>query len=393
MTFYRAIGQLPRKRHTQFRSPDGRLYRDEMIGKEGFSSDFSLLYHNNAPTDVVSIDAWELPDQESRPNSPLMPRLLHTHKLDQGGDAIRNRQLLAANSDLRVSYVVADRPSPLYRNVTGDELYFVESGRARIETVFGVLEVAARDFVVMPMAVIHRVVPVGDEPLRLLIAAAKGSIRPPRRYVSERGQFLENSPYSEHDLRPPTEPFVVDEGGNVDVYVRHHHGGSRYVYANHPFDVVGWDGYLYPYAFNMDEFQPYTNRNNQPPTNFEVFEASGFVVCAMVPHVDSYHPETALVPLAHTNVDSDELMFWVNAASGPRAGYGIDDGAITWHPGGFTHGPRTGELEKADAAHQPGAIKIRNIHAVMIDTFQPLEVGDAALACENDDYLSNWHGA
>ncbi|NEC85070.1 homogentisate 1,2-dioxygenase [Streptomyces sp. SID12501] len=393
MPFYRAVGALPPKRHVQFRSPEGRLYREEEIGKEGFSSDFAILYHNNAPTDVVSIDTWELPDQESRPNNPLVPRLLYTHKLDQGGDAVLSRRLLAANSDLRVSYVVADRPSPLYRNVSGDELYFVESGQARVETVFGVLEVGALDFVVMPRAVIHRVVPVGEEPLRLLISEARGSVRTPRRYLSDQGQFLEHSPYNERDLRAPAEPFVVDEGGDVDVYVRHRHGGTRYTYANHPFDVVGWDGCLYPYAFDMAEFQPYTNRLHQPPTNFQAFEAPGFVVCAAVPHATEYHPDAVPVPGAHTNVDSDELLFWTEAAGGARSGHGINAGAITWHPGGFTHGPRAGELERAVAAYQPGVIEMRDMWAVMIDTFQPLEVGEAALACENGSYLSSWRGA
>jgi len=269
----------------------------------------------------------------------------------------------------------------------------VESGQARVETVLGALEVGALDFVVMPTAVIHRVVPVGDEPLRLLISGSQGSIRPPRRYLSDRGQFLENSPYNERDLRAPVEPLVADEGGDVDVYVRHRHGGSRYRYANHPFDVAGWDGYLYPYAFSLDEFQPYTNRLHQPPSNFQAFEAPGFAVCALVPHASEYHPEAVPVPGAHTNVDSDELMFWADAASGPRSGHGINAGAVTWHPGGFTHGPRAGELEKAVAAYQPGVLQMRDIRAVMIDTFQPLEVGEAAFACENGNYFSSWRGA
>ncbi|KXX55887.1 homogentisate 1,2-dioxygenase [Rhodococcus sp. LB1] len=393
MPSYRHAGTLPAKRHTQMRAPDGRLYQEEEIGKAGFSSDFSLLYHLNAPTDVKAVESWDEEGQGVRPNHPLLPRQMNTHKLDQGGDTTTSRKLLAANADLRMSYVAADRPSPLYRNVGGDELYCLESGTARMESVFGALDLGPGDLLVMPRGVIHRITPTGPEPARIFVAESRGSIDPPRRYRSDVGQFLERSPYNERDLRVPTAPLVSVEAGSVEVYVRHPDGNSRYTYANHPFDVVGWDGYLYPYAFNIDEFQPYTNRLHHPPPNHQVFEAPGFVVCAYVPHVAEYHPDAVPVPYAHTNVDCDELMFWVAEATGPRAGHGIGEGAITLHPGGFTHGPRPGEIEKAVAAQKPGVLRMRDIRAIMIDTFAPLQIGESALQCERNDYLSSWHGA
>jgi homogentisate 1,2-dioxygenase len=391
MPYYRAVGDIPRKRHTQFRKSDGGLYREELMGIEGFSSDSALLYHHHSPCDVVDVQPWDLTEQ-TRPNYPLMPRLLQTHKLDAGGDPVTGRRLLAVNPDVRVSYVAADKPSPLYRNAIGDELYYVESGSGRCETVFGVLEVGTGDFVVMPTSATHRWVPTGDQPLRLLIVESTGTIRAPKRYVSERGQFLEHAPYCERDLRAPTKPHIVEEH-DVDVLVRHRAGGTRYTYANHPFDVVGWDGSLYPHVFNVSDFEPITGRIHQPPPTFQAFEGPHFVICAFVPHKVEYHPDAVIVPYNHANVDSDELMFHPLAAPGGRDGHGVTEGAITWHPAGFIHGPHTGELEGAVKAYNRGLVEIKSLHAVMVDTFRPLEVGEGALACDVPDYLSSWRGA
>lgn len=392
MPYYRSLGQVPHKRHVQFRKPDGGLYREELMGTEGFSSDSALLYHTYAPTDLVGVDIWDITSQHTTPNHPLKPRLVHTHKVDEGGDAVTGRRLLASNQDVRVSYVAADRPSPLYRNAIGDELYFVESGTARLETVFGVLDVGPRDFVIMPTSATHRWAPTGAEPVRLLIAESTGRIRPPKRYLSTHGQFLEHSPYCERDLRAPSEPFTV-EGTDVEVYVRHRTGGTRYTYAHHPFDVVGWDGHLYPYVFSMDDFEPIIGRIHQPPPTFQAFEAPGFVICSFVPHKVEYHPDAVIVPYNHANVDSDELMFYVEAAGGARSGHGIETGAITWHPAGFIHGPHTDELERSVEAYNAGRIEIKNLRAVMIDTFRPLDLGEAALSSEDSGYLASWRNA
>jgi homogentisate 1,2-dioxygenase len=391
MPYYRRVGEVPHKRHTQFRRPDGGLYREELMGIEGFSADSALLYHRNSPSDVVAVEAWDI-SENIRPNHPLMPRLLDTHRLDVGGDAVTGRHLLAANSDVRVYYVAADAPSPLYRNATGDELYYVESGTGRCETVFGVLEAGEGDFVIIPTSATHRWVPTGQQPLRLLVVESTGSIRPPKRYLSDSGQFLEHSPYCERDVRAPAEPHLV-EGENVDVYVRHRAGGTRYTCAHHPFDVIGWDGCLYPHAFNASDFEPITGRIHQPPPTFQAFEAPNFVICSFVPHAVEYHPDAVIVPYNHANVDSDELMFHPKPAPGGRDGHGITAGAISWHPAGFIHGPHTGELELAVNAYNKGLVNLKPLHAVMVDTFRPLDVGIAALGIDAPDYLSSWRGA
>ncbi|MFE6925462.1 homogentisate 1,2-dioxygenase [Nocardia sp. NPDC057663] len=390
MPYYRSVGEVPRKRHTQFKQPDGTLYREELMGTEGFSADSALLYHRHSPSDVLTAEAWEIDGDHGRPNHPLVPRLLQTHELDVGGDAVTGRRLLADNADVRISYVAADQPSPLYRNAIGDELYFVESGIARCESVFGVLEVGPGDYVVMPTSTTHRWVPTAEgEPTRLLIVESRGTIRAPRRYVSDRGQFLEHSPYCERDLRSPEAP-LLDEGDSVEVLVRHHTGGTRYVCAKHPFDVVGWDGCLYPYAFNVADFEPISGRIHQPPPTFQTFEGPNFVICSFVPHKAEYHPDAVIVPYHHANVDSDELMFY---GDGGRGGHGITEGSITWHPAGFVHGPHIDELEMSTAMYNDGLVDIKPLNAVMIDTFRPLNVAPDALAVDDPGYLSTWRTA
>src|SRR5882672_5981986 len=221
MPYYRRVGELTDKRHTQFRQPDGSLYAEELMGQEGFSADSSLLYHRGLPTAIVAAEEFDPPTWSRTANRPLKPRHLRTHKLDAGsGDAVLGRAHLLANDDCQISYAVSDAPSPLYRNAVGDECLYVESGAATIESTFGALAVTEGDYVVIPTSVIHRIVPTGDSPLRTLIVAATGHIGPPKRYLSTRGQFLEASPYCERDLRAPAEP-LLREGTDVEVYVQH----------------------------------------------------------------------------------------------------------------------------------------------------------------------------
>src|SRR5262245_41406317 len=220
MPYYRRAGEIPRKRHTQFRRPDGGLYAEELMGQEGFSSDSSLLYHRHLPTAIVAAEEYEPPAWSRIANRPLKPRHFVTHKLDAGAtDPILGRQHLMANDDCRISYAVADAPSPLYRNAIGDECVYIESGAARFESTFGSLDAATGDYVIIPTSVIHRVVPTGPDPLRTLVVEATGHIGPPKRYLSVRGQLLEHAPYCERDLRAPEEPLLRDES-NVEVYVQ-----------------------------------------------------------------------------------------------------------------------------------------------------------------------------
>jgi homogentisate 1,2-dioxygenase len=388
MTYYRSVGEIPRKRHTQFRRDDGGLFAEELMGIEGFSHSSALLYHRHLPTAIVDASVWAEADRSSTPNHPLLPRHLRTHELAHppGTDAVTGRRLLMSNADVRLLYVVADSPSPLYRNATGDELCYVESGHGTLESVFGALDVGPGDYVLLPTSTTHRWVPASaQDPLRLLVSEASGHVGPPRRYLSPRGQYLEHSPYCERDLRAPTDPLIV-EAEDVEVLVRHRQGGTRYTYANHPFDVVGWDGALYPYAFNIADFEPITGRLHQPPPVHQTFEGPGFVVCSFVPRLFDYHPLSIPAPYNHANVDSDEMIFYVGGDFMSRKGAGIEQGSITLHPGGFTHGPQPGSVEASIGAERTEEV------AVMVDTFRPLDLAPAAAECEDQGYAWSWSG-
>ncbi|WP_181784357.1 homogentisate 1,2-dioxygenase [Pseudonocardia pini] len=393
MAFYRRVGDVPPKRHTQHRGPDGGLYREELMGEEGFSSDSALLYHRGVPSAIVDATAWELPDQTLTENRPLLPRHLKLHTLfsDDGKaqDAVTGRRLLLGNADVRISYVVAGQPSPLYRDAVGDELVYVESGTATVETVFGTLAAHRGDFVLLPRSTTHRWLPTGSDPVQLYVIEASSHLAPPSRYLSRFGQFLENAPYCERDLHGPTEPLLA-EGEDVEVLVRHRGSrgivGTRYVYPTHPFDVVGWDGCLYPFTFDVADFEPITGRVHQPPTVHQVFEGAGLVVCAFVPRKVDYHPLAVPVPYYHSNVDSDEVMFYCGGDYEARKGSGIALGSVSLHPGGHSHGPQPGAIEPALGAERFDEL------AVMVDTFRPLELGEGGLAAEDPGYPWSWSG-
>jgi homogentisate 1,2-dioxygenase len=381
--YYRRAGETPRKRHAQFRRPDGALYAEELMGEEGFSGESALLYHRNPPTAVLRAEAVAAPAATLAPNEPLLPRHFRTHELPVGGDAVTGRRLLLANDDVRISYVTADAPSELYRNALGDEIVFIEARRARLESVYGVLEVDTGDYVVVPAGTTHRWIPSEKSPVRALVVEARGHVGPPARYLSPRGQFLEHAPYSERDLRAPTEPLVVDPA-EATVLVRHRDGMTRYTYAHHPFDVVGWDGCLYPYAFSIHDFEPIVKRFHAPPPVHQTFEGPHFVMCSFCPRPFDFDPEAIAVPYNHANVDSDEVLFYVGGDFMSRKGSGIGLGSISLHPSGFIHGPQPGSVEAAIG--QPRTDE----YAVMLDTFQPLFLGDAARAIEDENYAWTW---
>ncbi|TVT21393.1 homogentisate 1,2-dioxygenase [Amycolatopsis rhizosphaerae] len=394
MAYYRQVGEIPPKRHTQFRTPDGGLYYEELMGEEGFSSDSSLLYHRHIPSALVDASPWQLPDLSTQANHPLKPRHLKLHELFPGEewkrhDVVTGRRLVLGNSDVRLSYVVAGEPSPLYRNAIGDECAYVESGEGVVETVFGVLPFRTGDYVVLPRATTHRWVPSGDAPLRVYLIEANSHIVPARRYLSKWGQFLEHAPFCERDLHGPAEPLLA-EGEDVEVLVKHRGGagivGTRYVYPRHPFDVVGWDGCLYPYTFNISDFEPITGRVHQPPPAHQVFEGEGFVVCNFVPRKVDYHPLAIPVPYYHSNVDSDEVMFYCGGNYEARKGSGIGQGSVSLHPGGHAHGPQPGAYERSIG------VEFFDELAVMVDTFRPLELGEGAGATEDEGYAWTWSG-
>jgi homogentisate 1,2-dioxygenase len=396
MAHYRQVGDVPPKRHTQFRRPDGRLYSEELMGEEGFSSDSSLLYHRGVPSSLVDARPWQLPDQATTPNSPLVPRHLKLHDLfpveeHKAVDPVTGRRLVLGNADVRISYAVSSLSSPLYRNAIGDECVFVERGSATVETVFGALQVGPGDYVVLPRATTHRWIPTGDEPLRTYAIEASGHIAPPRRYLSRYGQFLEHAPYCERDLRAPAEPLLA-EGTDVEVYVKHRGNGPTglagtvHVVPEHPFDVVGWDGCLYPYAFSVADFEPITGRVHQPPPVHQVFEGPNFVICNFVPRKVDYHPLAVPVPYYHSNVDSDEIMFYVAGDYEARKGSGIGKGSVTVHPGGHSHGPQPAAVEASLGAEYFDEL------AVMVDTFRPLGLGEGGTAVDDGCYAWSWSG-
>jgi homogentisate 1,2-dioxygenase len=387
---YRRAGSIPPKRHTQHRSPDGALFREELMGEEGFSSDSSLLYHVGVPSAITSARRWELPDQATTPNEPLLARHLKLHDLFDGGagrDIVTGRRLVLGNADVRISYVQAAETSPLYRNATGDECVFIESGTGTLETVFGHLDFGPGDYLIVPRATTHRWV-LGDD-VRAYCIEANSHISPPKRYLSRFGQLLEHAPYCERDLRGPGEPEVREES-DVEVLIKHRgsgHGGlsgSVHVVPQHPFDVVGWDGCLYPYAFNVADFEPITGRVHQPPPVHQVFEGNNFVVCNFVPRKVDYHPLAIPVPYYHSNVDSDEVMFYVAGDYEARKGSGIGRGSVSLHPGGHSHGPQPAAIEASLGAESFDEL------AVMVDTFRPLELGEGGTACDDGQYALSW---
>lgn len=389
MAYYRSVGSIPRTRHTQHRDPDGNLYREELFGEEGFSSDSSLLYHRGTPSAITDSQIWQLPDLSLTPNHPLKPIHLTLHTLFADGDEadpVTGRRLVLGNGDVRISYVVTGTaPSAIYRNGIGDECVFIESGSGTVETVFGVLPYRAGDYVVIPRATDHRWVPA--EPSRLYPIEANSHIAPPKRFLSRYGQLLEHAPYCERDLHGPVEPFV-QEGENVDVLVKHRTSagivGTRLTYATHPFDVVGWDGCLYPYTFNIEDYMPLTGKVHQPPPAHQVFEGHNFVICNFLPRKVDYHPLSIPVPYFHSNVDSDEVMFYVAGDYEARKGSGIAAGSISLHPGGHSHGPQPGAVEGSLGA------EYFDETAVMVDTFAPLELGEAGRASDDGVYAWSW---
>jgi len=393
VAYYRSVGDVPRTRHTAFRDETGQLRYEELMGEEGFSSDSSLLYHRGVPSAIVDSQVWELPDLSTTPNHPIKPRHLKLHEVPAGGDPVTGRRLVLGNGDVRISYVVTDAPSAYYRNAVGDECVYVEDGSGTVETSFGVLTYRAGDYVVIPRATTHRWLPsdVDGELSRLYAIEANSHISPPKRYLSRFGQLLEHAPYCERDLFGPEEP-LVEDGTDVEVLVKHRGNGpsglvgTRLTYATHPLDVVGWDGCLYPYTFNVEDFMPITGKVHQPPPVHQVFEGTNFVVCNFCPRKVDYHEQSIPVPYYHSNVDSDEVMFYVGGDYEARKGSGIDLGSISLHPGGYAHGPQPSAIEASIGVEYFDEL------AVMVDTFRPLELGEAGRAVEDPAYAWTWAG-
>jgi homogentisate 1,2-dioxygenase len=392
MPYYRVAGEIPRKRHVRFRGPDGNLYAEELMGEEGFVSDSSLLYHQHPPTAIVKSEGLGDAAGEAAltPNHPLLPRHFRTQDLPVGGDLVLGRQLMMANDDVRISFAAADEDSELYRNSAGDETVYLRSGAATFESVYGRIDAGPGDYVVVPRGTIHRWRPAAGG-VHALVIEARGHIRPPKRYLSQYGQFLEHAPYSERDFRGPDGPLLTG-GEDVPVIVRNRDGLTRLTYAHHPFDVVGWDGYLYPYAFNIADFEPIVKRTHAPPPVHQTFEGPNFVICSFCPRPFDFDPDAVPIPYNHHNVDSDEMMYYVAGDYSARKGSGVGLGSITLHPSGTTHGPQPGAVEAVIKGLAEGQTSTDET-AVMIDTFRPLLLAEPVRVAEDPEYPWSWANA
>ena len=381
MGYYRQVGDVPRKRHTVFRGADGEVLVEELIGSDGFSADSALLYHRRSPSALVAIEGVDGAPVSLTANHPLSPWHFRTTDLDDGVDLVRGRVVLLGNDAVLISVARATQSSELYRNATADELVYVQTGQGVVETVFGALAVRSGDYVVIPRGTTHRWVVA--EAMATLVIECRGHVNAPKRYLSANGQFLEHAPYCERDLRAPGAPLIA-EGEAVGVLVRSQAGLSRHVYRYHPFDVVGWDGALYPYALSIHDFEPIVGRVHQPPPVHQTFEAPGLVVCSFVPRPYDFHPESVKVPYHHSNVDSDEVLFYSAGEFASRSGSGIGVGSITLHPRGFVHGPQPGSRERVADKERTDEL------AVMVDTFEPLSLTDRARSIGDPNYVQSW---
>jgi homogentisate 1,2-dioxygenase len=382
MPFYRSVGEVPRKRHLRVAQSGGGYLHEELMGTEGFSAESALLYHRHSPSAIVAAEPVAGGRRCFEPDSPLVPRHLRTGALAGGGDPVLERTPLLGNGDLVLSWMSADTSGPIYRNACGDELVFVHDGGARLESSFGVLEVAPGDYVVIPAGTTHRWRP-GPGGMRALVLEAAGHVTLPAKYLSGRGQLLEGAPFSERDLRGPDAPFI-EEGEEVSVLVRNRAGLTRHVHAHHPFDVVGWDGCLYPFALSIHDFEPIVGAIHQPPPVHQTFAGPNFVVCSFVPRPYDFHPQAIKVPYHHANVDTDEVLFYAAGDFMSRSGSGIGVGSISMHPAGFVHGPQPGSMERA--ANETRTEEV----AVMIDAFDRLGLSEEARQVADPDYPWSW---
>jgi homogentisate 1,2-dioxygenase len=382
MPHYVRQGEIPRKRHTLLRDAQGLMRYEEHVSRKGFSDIYSNLYHLSMPTRVARVGEFHSDELMPAPASiSHRARHLRTGNLDSSGDAVLSRRLLFYNQDLRISKAHAhESMACLYRNGHHDELFYVQSGAGTLRTNFGNLNLADGDYVVIPRGVIYQV--IVKQALRLLVVESKGAIETPARYRNAHGQLLEHSPFCERDIRVPSLGEPDHRQGEFDVRVRLSHGVQHYVYANHPFDLVGWDGFYYPWALNIRDFEPITGSIHQPPPVHQTFQAPGFVVCSFVSRLFDYHPDAIPAPYPHSNVDSDEIIFysWGNFMSRK----GIEPESITLHPMGLPHGPQPGKYEESIGK------KATQELAVMIDTFEPLIVAAPSMSIDDPDYAKSW---
>lgn len=383
MPHYHKLGSIPHKRHTQFRKEDGSLYSEQLFSTEGFSNDYSLLYHSHPPTAIIKTDEPYDVMPRVAEEKMLKHRSFEGFNIKPEKDYLKSRIPVLVNNDL---HIVLSAPQQgmtdyFFKNADADEMIFVHEGSGELKTMYGNLPFEYGDYLVIPRGTIYQIT-FNTENNRLFIVESFSPIRYPKRYLSKYGQLLEHSPYCERDIRAPQHLETIDQKG--DFLIRTKKKGRMYGlhYGHHPFDVIGWDGYCYPFAFSIHDFEPITGRVHQPPPVHQTFEAHNFVVCSFCPRLFDYHPQAIPAPYNHSNIDSDEVLYYVDGDFMSRKN--VTRGMITLHPAGIPHGPHPGTVEKSIGAKETKEL------AVMVDTFHPLQLTMEALEIENPNYTMTW---
>lgn len=383
MPHYHKLGKIPHKRHTQFRKPDGTLYSEQLFSTEGFSSNSTLLYHCHPPTEIVKVDEPYHVAPKVAEEKMLKHRSFQGFNIKPENDFLESRKAVLVNNDCHI-VLAAPRESMtdyFYKNADADEMIFIHEGAGVLRTQYGELTFGYGDYLVIPRGTIYQISFNGTDN-RLFILESFSPIRYPKRYLSHFGQLLEHAPYCERDIRQPENLETIDEAG--DFLIRIKKKGVMYPihYAHHPFDVIGWDGCEYPFAFSIHDFEPITGRVHQPPPVHQTFEGSNYVVCSFCPRMFDYHPQSIPAPYNHSNIDSDEVLYYVDGDFMSRKH--VTRGMITLHPGGIPHGPHPGAVEKSIGAKETKEL------AVMVDTFHPLQITEEALGIEDGHYVMSW---
>lgn len=383
MPRYHSLGNIPNKRHIVFENPNGGLYQEELFGTQGFSGMSSILYHIHPPTIVTQAKDPVSVAPKIAIEKNMKALSFQGFSLAPEQDYLESRKALFVNNDLHIGLMAPKEFSKnyFYKNADADELLFVHVGSGTLKTSYGNIDFVYGDYLVIPRGTIYQI-EFKDSNNRLLYIESFSPILTPSRYRNNFGQLLEHSPFCERDIRVPQNLETHDEKGDFILKIKKQGMLWEYVYGNHPFDVVGWDGFNYPYAFSIHDFEPITGRIHQPPPVHQTFEGHNYVVCSFVPRLFDYHPKSIPAPYHHSNIDSEEILYYVDGDFMSRNN--IEKGQLTLHPGGIPHGPHPGTIEKSIGEEKTEEL------AVMIDPFRPMMITQAALDLEVDDYYKSW---
>ncbi|HEY9560641.1 MAG TPA: homogentisate 1,2-dioxygenase [Anseongella sp.] len=383
MPIYHTLGTVPAKRHTAFRRPDGRLYAEELVSTQGFSGTYSLVYHCHPPTIVREMDEPYSVEPVIARQKHLRHTSLKGFRLTPEADYLKSRKAVLVNQDLHISLAApqCSMADYFYKNSQADEIVFIHEGSGIFQSGFGNITFGPGDYLVIPRGTIHRF-HFDSAENRLFIVESFSPVRTPRRYRNPHGQLMEHAPYCERDIKRPQNLKTHDEKGDFRILIKKQGLIYPYTYGTHPFDFIGWDGYHYPWAFSIHDFEPITGRLHQPPPVHQTFEADQFVVCSFCPRKYDYHPQSVPAPYNHSNIDSDEVLYYVEGDFMSRKS--VERGQITLHPGGIPHGPHPGTVEKSIGKESTDEL------AVMIDPFHPLMITEEALKIEDPDYYKSW---